>query len=64
MKTKIETAIQNFQSKQIEKAIFIRQQSQISIISLEEQIIKLKEQIKFEKKVIKQAETDIRNYSL
>jgi len=55
--------IEKFQKQQIERCAFIKNKANDRIINLESEIAKLKEQIKIEKAIIKEANTDIEHYS-
>jgi hypothetical protein len=55
--------IEKFQKQQIEKANFIKEKANNEIALLEAEIVRLKEQIKSQQSIIKQADKDIKNYS-
>ena len=58
------TAIDKFNKEQINKTNFVKESSNRIIEDLESEILKLKEQLKKHKAIIKQANKDISNYSL
>ena len=64
MNTTAKSAIESFNKKQIEKSNFIIVKAINEIESLESEILKLKEQLKVQKSIIKKANKDIENYSL
>ena len=59
----MKSAVEKFQKQQIERANFIKYKAQKEIESLEAEILRLKDQINTRKRIIKQADKDIKCYS-
>jgi len=60
----MEKKIEQFQKEQIEKCLFIKSKAELKISSLEDEILRLKNLIKAQKSLIKQADKDIYYYSM